>query len=178
MVLRYIVKKNIVIMEMKTEAALSRARELSELKARRDYEQAIVAAEDAKLRRKFSTKFKLNIHPSEEQLEMVRNTYGVTTWYAEGDRAGEYAVATQYPDGALEDKYGYTDGIPDEQLGVHDGCVTRASESFEGNDMRLMDRKASRIAKMARLRLSPCQASSQKSTQNGKRNETNIFKER
>jgi hypothetical protein len=126
MVLRYIVKKNIVMKEV--------IREHHQRRAQQKFDEAVLAAEDAKLRRKFSTKFKLNIHPSEEQLEMVRNTYGVTTWYAEGDRAGEYAVATQYPDGALEDKYGYTDGIPDEQLGVHDGCVTRASESFEGND--------------------------------------------
>ena len=69
------------------------------------YDRALIKAEDAKLRRKFTTKYKLNIHPSEEQLKDNPSLH----W---GSLDGDKALT--YPDEQLEDCFGYTDGIPDE----------------------------------------------------------------
>lgn len=70
------------------------------------FEEAIQASEDAKLRRKFQTKTKLLLNPSDE---MCKKHPANTIYTTHG-----CDVALMYPDGRLEDQYGYTDGIPDE----------------------------------------------------------------
>ena len=86
------------------------------------YDRALIKAEDAKLRRTFTTDFKLNIHPSKEQLE--DNVSSLVYYSLKGDQA------LIYPNMEKEDCFGYTDGIPDEygqdEFGQH-ACSWRST---------------------------------------------------
>lgn len=89
------------------------------------FEKAAIEAKNAKLRRKFPTDKKLLLNPSQEMCER----YPAHVYYIGGVLSCERAL--MYPGLKLEDDYGYTEGIPDEDWNVYQDEEEYEDEDFE-----------------------------------------------